>query len=382
MQETHSTISDENKWSTEWDGNLIFSHGTNDSKGVILAFSKNFSPKIENVTRDTQGRVLIADFISETNRYTAINFYNANSEQEQVDSICSLSELTTAHGIDDDGHTILAGDLNLFFDVKLDALGGSPALKTRSIAAFFNLMEKLDICDIFRIRYPNKKRFTFRQKNRNGVVVHRRLDYVLISNSLQEYAKSVDILPSLLSDHSPLFLSFDENKDIIRGKGLWKFNNTLLLNDEFSEGIKTTILETCSENPNANPHVLWELIKYEVRKFSIKFSKNRSKENNREKNNHEHIVKNFESNPSGNVSSQEEYDLSKIWLENWHDEFTRGAILRSKAQWYEKGEKSTKFFLNLEKKNYTKNTIRKLFLNADNIVDSLCEGRQSYFISR
>ena len=373
MQETHSTALDENHWSTEWDGNLIFSHGTNDSRGVIIAFSKNFSPKVDKITRDIHGRVLITDFISDENKYTAINFYNSNAEQDQVDSICSLSELATAHGIDDDGHNILAGDLNLFFDVKLDTLGGSPALKTRSIAAIFNLLEKLDICDIFRIRFPNKKRFTFRQKNRNGVVVHRRLDYVFISNSLQEYAKSVDVLPSMLSDHSPVFLSIDENKDINRGKGTWKLNNVLLQNDIYTEGIKNTILETSSENPDANPHILWELIKYEVRKYSIKFSKNRSKDINRDKNNHERIVKNFESDPIGNVSLQEEYDFSKNWLDNWYDEFTRGAILRSKAQWYEKGEKSTKFFLNLEKKNYTKNTIRKLFIDGDNNVDSLCD---------
>ena len=34
---------------------------------------------------------------------------------------------------------------------------------------------------------------------------------------------------------------------------------------------------------------------------------------------------------------------------------TQGAILRSKANYYEEGEKSMKYFFNLKKINYTKN---------------------------
>ena len=65
-----------------------FSHGTNDSRGVIIAFSKKFSLKVDKITRDIPGRVLITDFISDENKYTAINFYNSNAELDQVDSIC------------------------------------------------------------------------------------------------------------------------------------------------------------------------------------------------------------------------------------------------------------------------------------------------------
>ena len=38
----------------------------------------------------------------------------------------------------------------------------------------------------------------------------------------------------------------------------------------------------------------------------------------------------------------------------------KGAILRSKCDWYENGEKSTKFFLNLEKKRALNGTVKKL----------------------
>ena len=42
------------------------------------------------------------------------------------------------------------------------------------------------------------------------------------------------------------------------------------------------------------------------------------------------------------------------------DEKTNGYILRSKTDWYEKGERSSKFFSSLEKKKAVNNTMRSL----------------------
>ena len=39
---------------------------------------------------------------------------------------------------------------------------------------------------------------------------------------------------------------------------------------------------------------------------------------------------------------------------------TEGIIMRSKTDWYEHGEKLTKYFLNLEKRNKAKSHIRKI----------------------
>ena len=44
-----------------------------------------------------------------------------------------------------------------------------------------------------------------------------------------------------------------------------------------------------------------------------------------------------------------------------------GLKIRSKCQWYEEGEKSTKFFLNLEKKQSIKALVRKLEVNRKEI---------------
>ena len=57
-----------------------------------------------------------------------------------------------------------------------------------------------------------------------------------------------------------------------------------------------------------------------------------------------------------------EYNECKQELEILYDYITQGIILRSRATWYEHGEKSTKYFLNLEKRNKTKTHVRKILL--------------------
>ena len=43
------------------------------------------------------------------------------------------------------------------------------------------------------------------------------------------------------------------------------------------------------------------------------------------------------------------------------DYSTQGAIIRSRATWYEFGERNNKYFLNLENSNKKKSTVRKIF---------------------
>ena len=47
-----------------------------------------------------------------------------------------------------------------------------------------------------------------------------------------------------------------------------------------------------------------------------------------------------------------------------------GIRIRSKCDWYENGEKSTKFFLNLEKYSATQGCLRTIIVNKKEINDS------------
>ena len=56
----------------------------------------------------------------------------------------------------------------------------------------------------WRIRNPTSIRFTFRQ-NHSSRFIQRRLDYIIVSNSLQESIQKTHILPLFCGDHSPIF---------------------------------------------------------------------------------------------------------------------------------------------------------------------------------
>ena len=156
-------------------------------------------------------------------------------------------------------------------------------MKKKSIPKFIELKEKLDLCDNWRIRNPKTKIYTFRQKHVSGLI-QRRLDYFYISNSMQVSVKNTDVLASLLTDHSPITFSCLKNEESNRGRGFWKFNNSLIENVEYVFQKKKIILDTLNKLFNENildDQVLWEYMKGNIRKYTIKFSKELAKNTNK-----------------------------------------------------------------------------------------------------
>ena len=132
-----------------------------------------------------------------------INYYAPNVEGAQITVLSEINDITNNLVLEEDTTILWGGDFNSFFDVKLDADGGSPQLKEKSICKLITMMSQFDLCDIFRVRQPNEKRFTWRQKN---PFKQRRLDHFLISDNLQDLVEYVNIIPSVQSDHSALKL--------------------------------------------------------------------------------------------------------------------------------------------------------------------------------
>ena len=121
---------------------------------------------------------------------------------------------------------ILGRDFNIFLNLTCEARGGNPKMKNKSIAKPILIKESLGLCDIWRVRYPKKKRYTFRHQHVTGFN-KRRLDYFLVSNDLQESINKTDIITALSTDHLPIFFLLSKSIDISRDKGLWKLYNSL-----------------------------------------------------------------------------------------------------------------------------------------------------------
>ena len=123
----------------------------------------------------------------------------------------------------------MAGDFNLLFDSKLDAHGGNPTMKKKSLAKLIELKESYDLCDIWRVRNKKSRQCTFTQQHSSGFI-QRRLDYIFISNTLQELITMTEIVTPISTDHFPVILSLSKRNDCLKGKGFWKFSRPDLYN--------------------------------------------------------------------------------------------------------------------------------------------------------
>ena len=124
---------------------------------------------------------------------------------------------------------ILRRDFNVTFEPNLDFSGGKPSIKNY-VKSLQDIISKYDLIDIWRVRNPTKKLFTWRQRN---PLIQRRLDFWLISDSLQDDINKADIKTAIKRDHSAITLDIDSISDTRHGPSFWKFNNSLLDDDAY-----------------------------------------------------------------------------------------------------------------------------------------------------
>ena len=271
LQETHSSVKDVARWRNEWGAEIYQNHGSSNSSGTLIAFSKKFDKKVLKYIDDKNGRIQILAFEHKNKKFMIINVYNNNNEKEQVETLKKIDILMESFNDINDYFIVIGGDWNFILDKRLDAYGGNPKLKLNSIAEHTKLKNKFLLCDIYRIRNQQMKSFTYRQRTPCLV---RRLDRFLISKILQSRVSSCDILSSLLSDHSPICITINtEDGDFNKGNNYWKFNSLLLKDNIYTMGMRKIIEEKRVEYAEMEKQIKWELIKFEIRKFTMEYSK-------------------------------------------------------------------------------------------------------------
>ena len=99
----------------------------------------------------------------------------------------------------------------------------------------------------------------------------------------------------------------------------------------------------------------WDVIKMEIRSFTVQYSKRKAR---LEKDKENQLLTKLNDLQEKLCSSRNDLNLLnenytlKAKLEKLLNKKIKGTILRSKARWYENGEKNSSYFLNLEKRNF------------------------------
>ena len=111
--------------------------------------------------------------------------------------------------------------------------------------------------------------------------------------------------------------------------------------------LNENVLDNLDQDKIVDPQFCWEYLKYEIRKFPIHFSKDIVPNKKTERTYLENKLKTLETRP--NFVDNPEYTETNENLDMIYQAKTNGIRIRSKCNWYEHGEKSSKFFLKLEK---------------------------------
>ena len=233
--------------------------------------------------------------------------------------------------------------------------GGNPVWKKSIVIKEVRHLANLyKLIDIWRDRNPNDSRFTWRNKS---LKIQCRLDFFLISKEFSSDTQACNIINAPETDQSAITLHL-KTEDLLQPKapGFWKFNNSLLDDEDFTSAIRESLPDFKDKYADLDDLGLkWDLIKMEIRGFTIKYSKIKAKNKRNEEaalqNKVNELMQKCEQNPSDKRILNELY-ATKLRLQTIMRQKTKGAILRSKARWHEFGERNSRYFFNLERRNH------------------------------
>ena len=133
---------------------------------------------------------------------------------------------------------ILGRDFNLILNNDLDKIDGECQHSNyKASEVVRSHMRAINLSDFFRIFHPFMKTFTRIQIT---PFTASRIDFFPVSNSRTSFTQSINVLPSIRSDHRVVKLVLRFHQFNI-GPGYWKFNNNLLDDDNYISFIKQVL---------------------------------------------------------------------------------------------------------------------------------------------
>ena len=362
LQETYCSKNDKTNFKSDWNGRSFHSvTDSNHSRGVSILLSENITKlkdfKVLSIYSDNVGRRLIVNISILNVEYSIVNMYCPNDSNERDlflnKSIDSIRQNTTPNR-----QLIIGGDFNCVTN-KIDKLNQQYNYNSK---IFNNFIQQLEVTDIWREQHPDDIEFTYIDPSGRGY--SSRIDKILISKSLSKFIINSKITQAPTPDHKAVIINIRYGT-AKRGKGYWKLNSSIIEELEYKKMIKHVITMTQEEYGDALSKCdFWQFLKARIKEHSINYciekSKNKKDAIKVLENKLDELDKQIAENSKNLIQINNERKIYKESLDNLYAEKAIGAQVRSRAKWIEQGEKSTSYFLNLEKKRQTCNHIQSL----------------------
>ena len=230
IQETHFTKELEKSIYSEWNGECFYSNGKSNARGVAILIRNALNVKVNNVLKDDNGNFLLLELVFNGMCFLLANIYAPNTDCPEFFNMI-FNKIDTLDNID---RYVICGDFNLVLKPDLDYKNYKTInhnVKARN--RLLNIITDRDLLDAYRELHGETRTYTWR---RLTPFQQGRLDLFLVTSNMINVVRKCDTDICYKSDHSIIVLElcFSEAK---HGKGLWKFNNSHLLQMDYLETI-------------------------------------------------------------------------------------------------------------------------------------------------
>ena len=291
-----------------------------------------------------------------------VNAYAPSSDTERRTFFSDLEQFLLR-----DYDNIIGGVFNCSMDVRQDKLGGNVGARKSVSTVLRTLNVRFYLIDVWRDCHQGQRNYTWTGRNpTDNSLITTRIDFFLVGPAYKPFITSTDIRPYVHSDHDCISLTFDLEK-VNRGPAYWHFNNELLTDAVFQGEIEefwADWKQKFQEFPD--PLQWWDEAKQNFKSIAIKRAKIRRKVQCHQRFHLENKLKRTqELAKNGTTRDIEQYLLAQENLKQLELKELESNKIRAKAQFMEEGEKSTLYFLSLEKSRRKNQIIR--VLTKDNL---------------
>lgn len=347
------------KWFKKWQGQ-VYVTDSNDVTSTAILFAKNTDFQVNKSAKDPDGRYVLLNVEKGEDTLTLCNIYapaGFAKYKERTNFFNNLKK-TIEEFKTENSKIILGGDFNCVIDKNLDRSNplSKEDLSTKHLKTLIN---KFYLEDTWRNHHPDDKEYTFYSNIGSGS----RLDKFYTSKNIRTNIIENRIENFAHSDHEKVTMKIDFT-EIERGPATWKMNNSYLQDPEYiTQMTELWYKHQLSKFDYETLGEWWDEGKMKIKDFSIEYAKRKHFEKKVQKNKLIKQARNAKKKLDKNPEIQmykDIHDRINNEIKQMEIQEAEGTKIRSKAQWREQGESSTRFFCSLEKKRGEDKTMRRV----------------------
>ena len=369
LQETHLEY---NNLKYVWGGSHIFTAGTGNQGGCITLLSSNIKV-INQIDIGNEAHIALIEVINRntTNQIILTNIHAPCAHNsKKIDYFKSVREGIDNIQLGNDLDVIILGDFNTAMCNK-DRINTIYSNSEKKIAnQIFTMFDDLQITDCW---VNGKTDMTWRHGDKMS-----KIDRIWWSPGVTKanFITKTDWTYTD-SDHAAVIVTF-KTESTNRKERVTRLDTRFMSNVQLKHKFMCEVKNRYDqlESTNMNPHQKLEYLKMTIRSVALEIAAGEKKESDRRqqelKENINFWQKAFENSKSDEYKSLAIAELNTLIAER--DSFleTRGEYLsrRVKTKWYHESEKSSKYFLNIQRAKSRVTQMNSLLINGDEITET------------